>query len=315
MNAAGGSGSAGTGATDSSECDNLSLDVGATAAHGTTPLFKASSILDIIYGVGIVGSDLYFVANHQLEHVPIAGGAPVVVGPFAGEQALLVGSTLIWVEPAVAPATTVRILSAPASDISKPSVVADGVPDLELLIADADTAFFDTRTPANIYSVPIAGGTPKVLVASHSPLGMVSDGTTLYWLDFDAEQLESVPKAGGAPQLLAESFFGGPMVHEGNSVYWADTSQNTINRWSTGDTMTTQLWETGDFFDQPDSIGVNAGTVYWTQGTFCTGLWQLQPNAAKPELLVNGFQSGSVLTVDSTHLYVEATDGIYRVDR
>jgi hypothetical protein len=30
---------------------------------------------------------------------------------------------------------------------------------------------------------------------------------------------------------------------------------------------------------------------------------------------VSGFQSGGVFATDSTHVYIGATDGIYRVDR
>jgi hypothetical protein len=314
-NALGGSSAAGSGTvTDPNACKNLDLSVGATGPHGTVPLFKTSSILDDLSVLGLVGTDVYFVNNGQLEHIPSAGGAPVTVGKILSTDAVLSGSTVIWFEPPKAPATTLRILSTPASDVSNPKVVAEGISQPQDFAADADTVFFDSRSPDNIFSVPIAGGTPKNLVPGSSPLGMISDGTSLYWLDFDSSQLESVPKTGGTPQRLVDVFFGGPMALEGSTIYWADTSLNTINRWTTGDTMATQLATTGDFFEQPNSILVNSGVVYWTQGQFCNTLWQL-PNQGQAGLVLSGFQSGSVFAADSTHVYVVAGDGIYRVDR
>jgi hypothetical protein len=312
-NGQGGSGQAGS---DSSVCTDLSSTPGQTGPHGTLALAAQADILDFISPVGLVGADLYYISGGNLMHVPAAGGGtPVTVGPFAGQTALLTGTTLVWFESTNADNTMVRLMTAPITDISASKSLADGLSTPQQVSVDADTVFYDSRSPDNIWSIPLTGGTPTNLVPGSSPLGMVAHGTDLYWLDFASSQLERVPKAGGTPVPLVPVFFGGPMAQDANDIYWADTSENTINRWTIGASSVTMLHESSDFFDSPDSIIVNGSSVYWTQGFICGSVWQVGVDGTGAQMLVQGFDSPAVFATDATHLYVGASQGIFSIDR
>jgi hypothetical protein len=315
-NAGGGQGGSGQAGTDSSLCTNLSSTPGQTGPHGTLALAAQAGALDFISPVGLVGTDIYYISNGNMMHVPAAGGgAPVTVAPFAGQTALLTGTTVVWFESTSTDDTTVRLLTAPITNVSASKVLADGLSTPQVVTVDTDTVFYDSRTPDNIWSIPLAGGTPLKLVPGSSPLGMVSHGTDLYWLDFDSSQLERVPKAGGAPVPLVPVFFGGPMTQDANNIYWADTSENTINRWAIGGTSVTMLQQIPGVLDSPSSILVNGSTVYWSQSFICGSAWQVGSDGSAAQMLVQGFDAPRLFASDSTHLYLGASAGIYSITR
>jgi hypothetical protein len=320
--AQGGSGGASGGASgaqggaDSSACSELTLTEGQTGPHGLLALAVPAGFGEFVSTIGLAGSDVYYVLDGNLMHVPAAGGTPVLQAPFVGVQTSLVGNTLVWFEATDSTNTTLRMLTAPITDISQPKVLVASMPAPDQVAVDADTVFYDSRSPSNIWSVPLAGGkAPAILVPGSSPLGMISNGTALYWLDYDSSRLESVPKTGGAPSSLADVFFGGAMAEDANAIYWADTSLNTINRWALGSPMATVLRTIPGFFDSPNSMSVSGSTAYWGQGFICGSVWQVRTDGSGAQMVVQGFDSPVVFAVDATHLYVAAMAGIYRVDR
>jgi hypothetical protein len=146
------------------------------------------------------------------------------------------------------------------------------------------------------------------------PNGMVLQANDLYWLDFNTDHLERTPAAGGQSEQLIEIFFGGMMAADSDAVYWADSSDESINRWAIGATSSTVLANL-DLFDDADGLLVDNGTVYYAKGFGCTQVFQVQSDGSSKALLAQGFNEVGLIGVDATHLYLSATDGVYRVDR
>ncbi len=74
-----------------------------------------------------------------------------------------------------------------------------------------------------IEAVPLAGGAPVMLAPMASTFALASDGTNLYYFEFNDETLIQVPLAGGAPRTLADSVTAPSeqsLATDAHAVYW-----------------------------------------------------------------------------------------------
>lgn len=117
------------------------------------------------------------------------------------------------------------------------------------VVTDSDTVFWFDYTQADglnggsIKSVSKTGGAVTTLASGLGGVNdLVSDGTTVYWTEFDigsgAGSIKSVAKTGGAVQVLASGFpptpsgppspydvfFPGSIAVDTNFVYWGEAS-------------------------------------------------------------------------------------------
>jgi hypothetical protein len=139
----------------------------------------------------------------------------------------VVGDALYWVTGSDAKGWALVRLD---KNVKDPQVVVRDKSAILSFTFDGATIFYSTKE-LRVLSVPIAGGTPKVLVAEAVPrIGGVTfriDGTHLYWLhrasdERDAEKrIMRMPKEGGEPAVLftdRRSFY--EIAVDASSVWW-----------------------------------------------------------------------------------------------
>ncbi|WP_437945578.1 hypothetical protein WME98_32350 [Sorangium sp. So ce296] len=316
----GGGGAGAQGGGGPWECVTLDLKPGEVGPGGVMALFRDDDLnwIESVGGSALSGEYVYFDADYQLRRVPVAGGPAETLGDLPSGWHSMVGDTLVWTEE-LSSQRNVRLLAAPATNLSASTVLAEDILPPRMLALDDTNAYYDQGDPQAIWKVALAGGSaPEVLVPSGHPLGMISHDGALYWLDFQTTQLERVPREGGTREPLAEVFFGGPMAAAGESVFWTDHSLHTVNRWRDGAAAIDVLHDiervpNGD--PTPSAIAVSGDTVYWLQGFGCVELWQVKTDGTGARRTASGFFLADGLSVDESHVFVIAQDAIYRVDR
>ncbi|HEX4420276.1 MAG TPA: hypothetical protein VH165_20310 [Kofleriaceae bacterium] len=126
------------------------------------------------------------------------------------------------------------------------------------------TAFSTDATDGQIMTVPIAGGTPRVL-ADHQGWTIrvvVRDGV-LYWGNLSGHTLVRMPVTGGVPEVIADhqpepSGFDTDASH----VYWTDLGNGQINMRSLDLSTPVVSIVTGQHF--PLGVRVKDSRVYWS---------------------------------------------------
>lgn len=317
-------GASGSSGSSDGGCTQLVLPQGVTGPNGLVQVYASDDSTggDVASGfvepVGTDGDYAYFsegyTASSTLERLSFTTGTVEKLGTMNGANATVKNGVLYY---SVMNTTTskVQIWSAPVADLTTTTLLVDELGTLQQnLLADDDSVYWSETASGGVWSVPVAGGTPQDLARDAQPNGMVLQGDDVYWLDFNTEYLERVPKTGGAPEPLAPIFFGGRMASDATAVYWLDSSENTLNRWTPGASSPTTL-DSFDFFDEPEGLVADGGTVYYALGFGCGVVWKVGAGGGDPTRVAQGFPSVGLIGVDATHLYVTATDSVYRVDR
>jgi sugar lactone lactonase YvrE len=128
---------------------------------------------------------------------------------------------------------TSSVYQANKTDGSNPIALATGVDPVYGLTIDSTNVYFTAGLAGSVYSVPIGGGTVKLLAGTESnPSAIVADGTSLYWLA--TSTVRKMAKTGGAITTLATcngnlaalSPYCGDfrfLVLDANYVYWTDS--------------------------------------------------------------------------------------------
>lgn len=287
------------------------LGDGETGSHGLTRVYHVDETGTFYSPIGVDGGQLYFGVDKKIFAYPIAGGTAKEVGASLGTRQLLHGGKLYGIGSNLGGATA-KLLSAPLTDLATTTTLAESLSDPQLFVADDTGVYFDRREPNAIWKVPLAGGAPIELVPGALPLGMISNGGNLYWLEFATNRLQRVPAAGGAPQQLAEVFFGGPMAAAGTTVFWADTSGGSINKWEEGSTVIDVLATSNSAFTLPNYIAVAGKTVYWSLGSNCSEVHQVQTDGTGSALFTQGMYGAKWITVVDGALFAIGRDGLYR---
>ena len=279
--------------------------------HGTGPAGAVMTMdANDIYWVNSVASNCSPSCRFAIRRVSKAGGAatPIVTTPdgVIGITAIAIaGGFAFWEEEGVGPAAsdgsvgskinkvsladgTVTMLVnglenglilppspgyIPASWHPRGGIVAD---DAFVYFADAD--FFQSY---RVMAVPDTGGAITILLAdtthdaNNFVRSMVSEETTLYWVDENA--VRSIPKTGGLPADLAgpRTVLPWSLTRVGTNLYWIESTccahrdKGTIytvpTTGGTADTVIPNL-------DSPGSIASDPAHVYWTEGGAIGGI-------------------------------------------
>ena len=116
--------------------------------------------------------------------------------------------------------------------------------------------------------MPLAGGTSTDVVTGTDALYIASDGTNIYWSDFDMQggAFVMAPVGGGTPTVLATALSNpGDIAIEGSNVYFANSSTLFGTKfWKVplGGGTPVMLALTTAFNIRAD-IAVDATNVYW----------------------------------------------------
>jgi hypothetical protein len=127
------------------------------------------------------------------------------------------------------------------------------------LAVDGTNVYWTNDTDGLVMSVPVGGGTPRVLASNQAGAQFIAaDGTSVYWITNDG--LMKLPAGGGAtPVTLASGGFVDLAVDAG-TVYLTNPAAGTINSVpSAGGPVTTLA--SGPW--SPLTIAVDAANVYW----------------------------------------------------
>jgi hypothetical protein len=136
------------------------------------------------------------------------------------------------------------------------------------LATDGVDVFFDAIFvgPGDpISKVSVLGGPVTTVVTPPSDgIGgaLATDGTNVYWGDFESQTVSSVSVDGGNPSTLASGQQGpAAITTDGANVYWVDYSAGTVMKEARGGTSATTI-AANQFF--PNAIATDGQFVYFT---------------------------------------------------
>jgi uncharacterized repeat protein (TIGR03803 family) len=240
---------------------------GAGSSGGATkPFGSLTRIGSTLYGTSQLGG---YYGQGTVFSVPITGGLPNVLASFNGTDGIYpYGSLTLSADGSTFYGTTFQggsankgtVFSVPVTG-GTPTVLAnfDGThgadPQFDSLLLVGSTLYGTTRfggsaNKGTVFSVPVTGGTPRVLVNftgrngenPMSSLTLSQDGSTLYGTTFSggsggAGVVYSVRIAGGGPRVLANfdarngngGYIDGPLTLVGSTLYGTTSGGGTAN--------------------------------------------------------------------------------------
>lgn len=175
-----------------------------------------------------LGAEFAFIDKAGAVAVAAVAGGPIrkLAEPAVPAPTLVAGdkTTVFW----AVPAPTSSIFAA-ARDGSTPArVLATAVADPKRLAVHGGELYWIDHAAAAISKIPVAGGTPQVVVRSKA--GSVAfDDARLYWTDPAAGVVMAMPLAGGDAVTLAQEQAEADLIAvDGAAVYW--NAGGTIQR-------------------------------------------------------------------------------------
>lgn len=190
----------------------------------TTPGAPMSLINPATAGfIGVTAANLYWIETNmatmtaQLRRRPLAGGAATTLSTGKVTMAFETGGRIYWADP-------MGIRSINDSE-TMPTLVSSEI--ATAITVDGNSIY--AQVDAGIESIPLAGGSPTMLVPDASTYAMKSDGAGLYYFDFMAGTLSVLPLSGGEPRILASGLqapTSEALAFDDKAVYWI--ANNTV---------------------------------------------------------------------------------------
>jgi len=153
--------------------------------------------------------------------------------------------------------------------------VATQVGDNACLTVDATNVYWGTgfNNTGSVWSVPLAGGCPKMLVGQQSaPHGMASDGTNLFYANQGVFQQNNgsivrIPVGGGsATPIATNQAFPLDITVDATNVYWTNSADGSV--WKSDKTTPNPIKLAGaSGLNHARFLRVDATNVYFTDGT------------------------------------------------
>jgi hypothetical protein len=257
--------------------------------------------------------------------MPLVGGTPVALatGQNNPKGVALNASTVFWanLDDLDPQGTSSGQIMSVAIDGGKPKELAGSAYPTGISVGPAGVYWTTTGEDAGLWSVPLAGGTPKML-APNPGCGVVTDATYVYWtspnIDDDSEgTILRLPLAGGTPTTVA-AHQASPcwgIAVDATSLYWTNAG-TSANEYTDGAVMRLPLTggtpvtlASGQTF--PWGVAVDAASVYFTTiGSNSMGNQAGVGAVAKvplaggtPTILATGQDGPQGVAVDATSVY------------
>jgi hypothetical protein len=286
------------------------LDVLATGQRGFDIAVNAD---------GVYWTNWSYIATGVLG-VPLDGGAPrVIATDQGGASALAVDSSRAYWSDFSGNAVLTSTL-----DGGAPTTLATGLAvSSDDLLVDATRVFWLEN---EILSMPLAGGSPTVLVSSPGSSSasiqrFAIDQRNVYWIQYEnlpssVTTVLSAPLAGGQPVTIAAvQEQGACIATDGTNVYWATSSTQGVSIWKAPTASdagaATKLSSGGLPGSDCAEMVVDTSSVYWVEGYKATALGvDKVPVDGGPNVTLVSQQAGAYqIAVDDTSLYFLANGG------
>jgi hypothetical protein len=187
------------------------------------------------------------------------------------------------------------------------------------LAIDSNNAYFFNTDNYQIYSVPLAGGTPTPVLSAVIPGDgqfLTVIGGTLYWTQV-FQGVFSVPVTGGSATTIASTeAYPNTLTNDGTNLFWANTAGTYSIR---EDVLATSTLSTipvspdaGPGIDGIYFFAVDANHLYWGDfiGSGTNDVYQANKDGSNVIVLASGF-TGSIngLTIDDSNVYFAVSPG------
>jgi hypothetical protein len=203
-------------------------------------------------------------------------------------------------------------------------VAADPSQDIGAIVVDDNAAYFivaDNDVTGSIYSVPRAGGTPKLLAANlPAPVDLKIDGTSIYWLNLGTimgddvagdGSLERMLKDGTGRQKLVGGLSAPSMIDlDATDVYYGETGFSTgdleegLSRVSKSGGTPTKLVDGTAVF----AVAASGSDVFYSgASTTAFSVSRIAKSGGAPQVLIPD-EVAFNLAVRDGHVYSAAID-------
>jgi hypothetical protein len=202
---------------------------------GVMTVVTSGSAAEAWYGLATDGFNVYVAATSKpgLIQAPVGGGPPVPLWPLASNGALTIGPDFVYFGSG-------GTLEAARTDApGQPPIMLpyQGPHPFRFAVDAANLYFTDDQAGRVMMSSLAQPGLPTMLASSESPREVVTDATSVYWIDdprwldpHAPDKLMKVPSAGGTPVALAQEANGSlcGLAVDASSVYWVDEAKGTL---------------------------------------------------------------------------------------
>ena len=180
----------------------------------------------------------------------------------------------------------------------------------------------------SILSMPLAGGTPQSeREDAYYPCGFASNGTDLFWQEYEQRRIYKRPIAGGEAVALLEVGKGCAVAADASLVVWVDVGDPlsatgrvlsaTPAAFAAGGPIVTVV----ERQFEPQDVALTADHIYWVEHgdyyeVYKNGILKRIPRAGgSAEWLIENLWGPVALAVDASHVYLleQGNDRVWRL--
>jgi hypothetical protein len=325
-----GTGASGTGGSGTGGASGTGAGGSVSSGGSGGSLFAAGMTPDYIV---VDDANVYWGDNGTLLGKAKSGGSAWTIaattppeGPPSVFDLAVDATGLYYADSLLTPLTSTAIRKAPLLG-GAPTVLAQGKTVACFTLAGSALYFVEqavANTPGGaIYQMPTSGGTPVTVIAEPeatgadldhakvTPLGVVTDGSSLYWMNIGPDSDDSTTwgvagasLSGGAATRVGDttprqSGLCKHIVVDDTSVYWVRTrpSPGVVSAPKSGGPETVLA------ADEAVNLVIDGDYVYYTVTGASSSVRRVAKAGGTPEILADGQKQAFAIAVDASHVY------------